>query len=54
MNGSATSMATNIARIFGTKIERHFLDLGERLEQRDGDADHEPDQHQRGRDDHAA
>jgi len=30
----------------GHEDQRHFLDLGERLEQRDDDADHQPDQHQ--------
>ena len=32
--------------------QRHFLDLGQRLEQRDRDADRETDQHQRARHEH--
>jgi hypothetical protein len=33
----------------GHEDQRHFLDLGQRLEQRDHDADHEADDHQRAR-----
>jgi hypothetical protein len=34
----------------GNENQRHFLNLGERLEQRDSDADGKADEHQRARD----
>ena len=52
MNGSAISMATKIARIFGTNTRVISWICVKRLEQRDDHADHQPDQHQRRRHQH--
>ena len=52
MNGSATSIATKIARIFGTKTSVISWICVSACNSEIDDADDEPDQHQRRRDQH--
>ena len=47
MKGNATSSEMKTASILGTKAMRHFLDLRERLKERNCDADSQSDQHYR-------
>ena len=47
MNGPVSATTSMMATIFGTKVKRDFLDLRQRLDQGDADADRHGDQHHR-------